>query len=436
MAARRRRIVLALSLCWLLPALACNLPSRARMALRETPASLAIVTPAAGVTATPDIRLLSPLGTELAQQGALFPDSEVVYSPAALDFDVASFVASAGGYLSGYTETVDGETLSGAQIVQRIAEETSTNPRLLLGLLEFRCGWVFGQPEEGSEMNYPLGFENPAFSGLDKELRLAVRYLSQGYYAARAGQLDRLVFPDGVTIDLPANANPGTAAIYALFSRLFPFADWHAAISGPDGFLDFYTATFGDPWQRAVEPLLPAGLTQPQLELPFAVGETWAFTGGPHIDWGIGSPLGAIDLAPIAGTGCKAAPQQALAAAAGVVARSEGGLLALDLDGDGDEQTGWVLVYMHLANRLPVGTQVAEGDALGNPSCEGGVATGAHVHLARKFNGEWLGLETVPFTLSGWLVQAGKKAYQGQMVRGDQVVTASSSGMTGSSVFR
>lgn len=430
------RSLLALLLALLLPALACNLPSRARMALRDTPASLAIVTPAAAATVTPDVRLLSPLGTELAQQGALFPDSEVVYSPAALDFDVASFVASAGGYLSGYTETVDGETLSGAQIVQRIADETSTNPRLLLGLLEFRSGWVFGQPEEGSELEYPLGFENPAFRGLDKELRLVVRYLSQGYYTARAGQLDQLVFPDGVTIDLPANTNPGTAAIYALFSRLLPFADWHEAIAGQDGFLDFYTATFGDPWQRAVEPLLPADLTQPRLELPFAEGETWAFTGGPHIDWGVGSPLGAIDLAPIAGTGCNPAPQQALAAAAGVVARSEGGALALDLDGDGNEQTGWVLVYMHLANRLPAGTQVAEGDALGNPSCEGGVATGAHVHLARKYNGEWLGLEPVPFVLSGWLVQAGKKAYQGQMVRGDQVVTASSSGMTGSSVFR
>ncbi|GAP15869.1 hypothetical protein LARV_03663 [Longilinea arvoryzae] len=433
---RNHRIYLALVLVWLLPALACNLPSRARMLARETPADLEIVTQAPAATASTDVALVSPLGTELAQQGEIFPDSEVVNSPAALGFDVASVVASAGGYLSTYTETVDDETMSGAQIVQRIADETSTNPRLLLGLLEFRSGWVFGQPRADSEPEYPLGFENPAIQGLDAELRLAVRYLSQGYYGERAGQLSQLVFPDGVSIDLPANANPGTAALYALFSRLLPFVDWQAAITGPDGFIRFYTARFGDPWQRAVEVLSPAGLTQPQLDLPFAAGETWAFTGGPHIDWGVGSPLGAIDLAPIAGTGCKPAPQQALAAASGVVARSERGALALDLDGDGNEQTGWVLIYMHLANRAPVGTRVAPGDPLGNPSCEGGNASGAHVHLARKYNGEWLGLDRIPFVLSGWQVEAGEKPYQGRLVRGNQLATASPSGMQGSSVFR
>ncbi len=433
---KHRRSILTLLLVWLLPALACNLPSRARMLANATPAGLEIVTPAAASTASPDVALISPLGTELAQQGAIFPDSEVVNSPAALGFDVASFVDSAGGYLSTYTETVDKETLSGAQIVQRIAAETSINPRLLLGLLEFRSGWVFGQPREGSEADYPLGFENPAFQGLDKELRLVARYLSQGYYAARAGQLGQLVFADGVTVDLPANANPGTAGLYALFSRLLPFVDWQAAITAPDGFLSFYTARFGDPWQRAVEPLLPSDLTQPRLDLPFAAGETWAFTGGPHIDWGVGSPLGAIDLAPIAGTGCNPAPQAARAAAAGVVVRSERGALALDLDGDGNEQTGWVLVYLHLANRAPVGTRVEAGDILGNPSCEGGNASGAHVHLARKYNGEWLGLERIPFVLSGWQVLAGEKPYLGSLVRGDQTATASPSGMQGSSVFR
>ena len=34
---------------------------------------------------------------------------------------------------------------------------------------------------------------------------------------------------------------------------------------------------------------------------------------------------------------------------------------------------------------------VQAGDPLGHPSCEGGNVTGTHVHLARKFNGEWIG---------------------------------------------
>jgi len=434
----RRRLLLALLLAWLLPALACNLPSRARMALpvTNTPGSLTLATEPAAATPTPNVQLQAPLATALVQAHPLFPDSEIVNSPAALGFDVAEFIASAGGYLYSYSETVESETLSGAQIVKRIADETSTNPRLLLGLLEYRSGWVFGQPKPGSELVYPLGFENPAFQGLNRELRLAVRYLSQGYYAARAGQLGQIVFPDGVSISLPADANPAMAALYSLYARLLPFVDWQAAILGPDGFIATYSAQFGDPWQRAVEPLLPANLAQPQLELPVPAGEKWSLTGGPHIDWGVGSPLGAIDLAPISGTGCKPAPQQAVAAAGGVVVRSARGALALDLDGDGNEQTGWVLVYMHLANRVAVGTRVEADEPLGNPSCEGGVATGAHVHLARKYNGEWLGLDIIPYVLSGWQVEAGEKPYLGRLVRGGQVVTASSSGMRGSTVFR
>jgi hypothetical protein len=58
------------------------------------------------------------------------------------------------------------------------------------------------------------------------------------------------------------------------------------------------------------------------------------------------------------------------------------------------------------------------------------------VHLARKYNGEWLGLELIPYVLSGWQVEAGDKPYKGRLVRGNQVVTASSSGMSGSSVSR
>jgi hypothetical protein len=49
------------------------------------------------------------------------------------------------------------------------------------------------------------------------------------------------------------------------------------------------------------------------------------------------------------------------------------------------------------------GTLVEQGDALGHPSCEGGRSTGKHVHLARKYNGEWIAADgPIPFVLSGW----------------------------------
>lgn len=69
--------------------------------------------------------------------------------------------------------------------------------------------------------------------------------------------------------------------------------------------------------------------------------------------------------------------------------RSERGVVVLDLDGDGHEQTGWAVLYLHIAarERVPVGQHLYPGERIGHPSCEGGIATGTHVHLARKFNG-------------------------------------------------
>ncbi len=71
--------------------------------------------------------------------------------------------------------------------------------------------------------------------------------------------------------------------------------------------------------------------------------------------------------------------------------RSQRGAVALDLDGDGDEGTGWVLLYhWRSEERVAVSTWVEADAPLGHPSCEGGVSTGTHLHIARKYNGEWI----------------------------------------------
>ncbi len=90
----------------------------------------------------------------------------------------------------------------------------------------------------------------------------------------------------------------------------------------------------------------------------------------------------------------------------------------MDLDGDGNEETGWVIVYLHIATegRVPVGTWLAQGDKIGHPSCEGGISTGSHLHIVRKYNGEWVPADGPclyhewlargdgPPHLAGWLV--------------------------------
>ncbi len=115
-----------------------------------------------------------------------------------------------------------------------------------------------------------------------------------------------------------------------------------------------------------------------------------------------------------------------MAAASGLVSRRETGLIMQDLDGDGHEETGWNLMYMHVATEapLPVGTFLEEGQRLGHASCDGGYSTASHLHFARKYNGEWIPADGAhPMILSGWRVHA-MESYEGTMTKGREVRTA------------
>jgi LasA protease len=102
--------------------------------------------------------------------------------------------------------------------------------------------------------------------------------------------------------------------------------------------------------------------------------------------------------------------------------------VVIDLDEDGDERTGWVLFLFHMASndRITAGTYVERGDPIGHPSCEGGQATGTHVHVARRYSGEWIPAGgALPFVLDGWIAGYGNQPYQGTLTRGWSVVPAS-----------
>jgi LysM repeat protein len=373
----------------------------------------------------------------------LLPDSELVYSLSAIDFDTASFVEQAGGYLSDYSEYLGTAGQStGAQVVELIALDNSINPRLLLALLEFQAGWVRGQPGNLAQREYPFGLIDLDRKGLLYQMKWAVNQLSIGYYDWREGRLSEVTFTDGQTVRLAPDLNAGTAALHYYFAQLYDSQGWLAAIDPVNGFPALYQQMFGNPWVRAqsVEPLFPPDLAQPHLELPFLIGPVWSYTGGPHGAWEREGSWAAIDFSPAREqSGCVESDAYVTAAAAGLVVRSERGIVVLDLDGDGLEQTGWNLVYLHIATdlRIPLGSSVETGDFLGNPSCEGGVATGTHIHLARKYNGEWMAADgPIPFVLSGWQVHAGSAPYKGTLTRGEETVTASSVGAFTSRIVR
>jgi murein DD-endopeptidase MepM/ murein hydrolase activator NlpD len=183
---------------------------------------------------------------------------------------------------------------------------------------------------------------------------------------------------------------------------------------------------------QSVEPLYPPALTQPELILPFEMNRSWSFSGGPHGAWEHDGSYAALDFAPASSeSGCQESSAWATASASGLVVRSGNGVVVLDLDGDGKEQTGWVLLYLHVSSdkRVPVGTWVDVGDRLGHPSCEGGMATGTHVHIARKYNGEWMAADgPIPFNLSGWEAHAGDAAYKGTLSRNGTTIEACTCG--------
>jgi len=402
------------------------LSSAELMGQKFLPIGLALTIPNTLIDLTPEIPLL--------------PDSEIVYSPAAASFNLEVYVSQAGGFLSTYQETVDGETLSGADIIQRVADELSVNPRLLVAFLEYRSGWVFGQPRNPADLSQPIGFLIPDRNGLYQEMMIVATQINVAYYGWRQGMFTSLTYGDGSTARLNPLLNPGSVAVQHLLAMFYRPAYWQNAVYGAEGFPAVYAQLFGDPWARAVEPLLPSDLAQPALELPYLAGEPWALTAGPHNAWNAGTPRGALDFSPITGQPkCQVSRAWATAAAPGLVVRSAYNAVALDLDGDGLEQTGWVLVYFHLAGveRSSAPLRVALDDRLGHPSCEGGRATGTHVHLARKYNGEWLAADgPAPFVLSGWQAVAGELNYAGSLVRLGDTVKANPGGETGSTIIR
>ncbi len=357
----------------------------------------------------------------------LIPDSELVFSPHAADFDVSAFTAEQGGFLNQYQEYLGKRWRTGPEVVALAAQDHSINPRILLALLEYHSGWVTDPSRPaGDAFRYPLGNKDPQYQGLYRQLTWLSNLLGEGYYGWRQGLLTELSFSDGSVVRLAPELNAGTVALQYYFSKRFSGRAWAEAL-GPEGFIATYRKFFGEPWDY-YHPLFEPGVKQPPMILPFLEGRVWAFTGGPHGAWEREAAWAALDLAPgSVEPGCKVSEDWAVAAASGLVVRTGEGLVVIDLDGDGREQTGWVLIYLHVASedRVQQGTFVEQGDLIGHPSCEGGIATGSHIHFVRKYNGEWVLADgPLPFELSGWVARAGSKPYQGALVKGDQVVLA------------
>lgn len=394
-----------------------------------------LVLPAPGVLLPTGTLLLIPrpdTPIERTPSDFILPDTEVVYGPSTLDFNTDSYVASKNGYLKTYREyIISGGWLTGSQAVERIAQENSLSPRIILAVIEYESHWVLGTPQKITDEEYPLGHRDYLYRRLFRQLMWASGEISKGYYLWRSGDLHELTFDDGSKLRINPLLNAGTVAIQYYLAQTHTREEWDAAVSS-DGFYKLYVDMFGNPSNRAAnyEPTIPPGLTQPMFTFPFEKNKTWAYISGPHSAWEKEGAMAALDLAPSADEpGCIKTDAWVVAPAAGKVVRTGKGVVMLDLDGDGVEQTGWVLLFLHIASEGMVkdGAILKPDDRIGHPSCEGGVSTGTHLHIARKFNGEWILADgPIPFNMDGWVAHNGVTPYKGTLTRGDEVITSCS----------
>jgi len=324
---------------------------------------------------------------------------------------------------------VDGETLSGAELIERASLKFSVGPRVLLALLEYYGGWVTHPAPTEEQLRLPLGPHNRYSNSLHLALGFTANRINAGYYGYKRDGFWIFHLPDGSQAISAQGVNAGTVGIQNILAVHSDFDTWQQAI-GPNGFMAAYRAFFGDPFSYQIQPLVPINLTQPPLSLPWKKGQGFYLTSGPHGGFADGSAWAAIDFGPPDVLGnCFYSAEPNTASAAGVVVWAKQGEVYLDLDGDGNIQTGWALLYLHTAldaqNPVRPGQQVAEGDVIGYASCEGGLANSSHLHFARRYNGEWMDAGgPVPMNLSGWVVQPNLVPYEGTIAKGDKVLTA------------
>ncbi|MBL8163554.1 MAG: LysM peptidoglycan-binding domain-containing protein [Anaerolineae bacterium] len=369
----------------------------------------------------------------------ILPDSRLVKGPGSSAFSTAAFVGQLNGYIRLASDTVDDVNLNAVQVIDRVATEFSVDARLLLALLEHKARWL-SNPAEPDEMllTYPIqggpspdGFER---GGLYRQLSWAANQINRGYYGWKHTELSILNLADGTRLRYDTSLNAATVGLQFFFGLSGNALDWQQDVS-PAGFLATYQSLFGDPFASAADSPVPADLQQPLLTLPFRQGEIWFFTGGPHGGWGSGSAWAAVDFAPPderpdGSAACYVSVHQVTAVADGLIVRSDDGVVVLDLDSDGDESTGWSILYLHLATegRAAVGSFVRTGDPIGYPSCEGGFSNGTHLHIARRYNGEWIPADspTMPtFVMSGWGASGlANQEYQGYLINGSERRTA------------
>src|SRR5690606_25662217 len=117
--------------------------------------------------------------------------------------------------------------------------------------------------------------------GLYRQLAWTANELNRGYYGWKNRGWSTLEFEDSTRILYAAGLNAGTVALQYFLSLNLTYPEWLPQVT-TTGIYQLYVSYFGDPFAGSVDLLVPTDQQQPIMTFPFAAGETWFFTGGPH----------------------------------------------------------------------------------------------------------------------------------------------------------
>ncbi len=335
---------------------------------------------------------------------ALVSDGQFVWGPNVGDFNVANFLTERASPLMPY-----------ANLVEANAAYAGLNPRVLLAVLEVRYGFVSDLPETLDAESLALLIEETSMA-----LHLAFyEHLYQWGTRADPASIQAqpsIALADGVSLQVALGTSSGSYAVATVLGNEFPSTQAELLLSADTqgGFESVFASFFPD-----VDPLdvsndiNPPGLPPDDLfQLPFPLDSSWRFSGVHSWAGGdLGSDRSSMDFSTPWDT-FPDFPYKNTVAAAGGSARIrtpyEGRLPCwVEVDHGG----GWMTSYYHLRNigstSGPIGSLSRNQliGAIGTETCNGGFASGPHVHFTLWYNGALFNLEGVK--LSGWTVHQG-----------------------------
>lgn len=380
-------------------------PGRPSLAVLWIPAALiiALVVPAllltrldAGAAPAPQ----APGAEEVLSNG------QFVWGPNVGDFEIEPFLAGIDSPLTPYAVEVESTALY-----------YSINPRVLLALLDVRHGIVTALPPGTAPQQIRAWIEE---TGLAAYTAFYDHLYTWGdmapAHAEKSGSMPKIRFADGVEVQIET---PVSSASYAVANAVAAAQESTALIApsiegGSGGFVETFDLLFPEVDRLdASNDILPASVPPADLfQFPFPLGGKWRF-GGPH-NWagGGGYPFSSIDFNTGWGSSTPFPYHYSVAAAQGTgrVFAPNPAYSDLPCWVKVDHSGSWTTYYYHLQNVRPPGGigSVMPNQPLGTIAteiCNGGFATGAHVHFTLLYNGAFVSLEGVK--LSGWTVHVG-----------------------------